>query len=61
MKKVITLIALVAATGAFAQGRVNFANSATTLISAGGASTVVGSQYLYAVFLAPSTTVLTGG
>ena len=52
---------VVAAAGAFAQGRVNFANSATTLISAGGSATVVGQQYYYALFLAPSTTVLAGG
>jgi len=61
MKKLLTLITLVAATSAFAQGRVNFANSAATLISAGGASTAITDQYLYAIFLAPSTTVLAAG
>jgi len=64
MKKILTLAALVGATTVtFAQGTVNFANSASTLISAGGVaaplSGVVPINYM--LFLAPSTTVTTTG
>lgn len=59
MKKLAITIALVAvASASFAQGRVNFGNSSTTLISAGGTSTAGSgtAQYNFAIFLAPSTT-----
>jgi hypothetical protein len=64
MKKLLTLAALVGATTvSFAQGTVNFANSASTLISAGGVaaplSGVVPINYM--LFLAPSTTVNAAG
>jgi hypothetical protein len=64
MKKLLTLAALVGATTvSFAQGTVNFANSALTLISAGGVSTPLSgvTAFNYALFLAPSTTVTSGG
>ena len=59
MKKTLTTLALVAVTAAsFAQGIVNFGNSSTTLISAGGVS-IPGSSvstFYFAVFMAPSGT-----
>jgi len=57
MKKLLTMAAMAGATMiASAQGTVNFANSASTLISAGGTTASV-SPYVYAVFLAPAGTV----
>lgn len=63
MKKILTLAALVAATSlSFAQGTVNFANSAATLISAGGVATpAVAGQFIYAVFVADPATVGAAG
>jgi hypothetical protein len=59
MKKLLTIAALVGATSlSFAQGTVNFANTATTLVSAGGVA-IPGpsvSPFIFGVFLAPSTT-----
>jgi hypothetical protein len=64
MKKLLTLTALIGATTlSYAQGTVNFANSAATLISAGGVA-MPGSataQFNFAVFLAPSGTVTASG
>lgn len=64
MKNLLTLAALIGATTlSSAQGLVNFANTAATLISAGGAS-MGGSataQYNFAVFLAPAGTVNASG
>lgn len=60
MKKLLTLAALIGATSfASAQGTFNWANTASTLVSAGGTATpVVGtSQFIFAVFFAPSSTV----
>ncbi len=59
----MTLLALLGilsvTTASLAQGRVNFSNSSATLISAGGASMPGAntSQFIFAVFLAPSDTV----
>jgi hypothetical protein len=63
MKKLLTMIALVGvATLSHAQGIINWQNSSATLISAGGASTpAVAGNYIYAVFLAPSTTAVNDG
>jgi hypothetical protein len=71
MKKLLTMAALVGATTvSFAQGTVNFANSALTLISAGTAANHTSgpatplsgvTAFNYALFLAPSTTVTSGG
>lgn len=46
---------------AFAQGRVNFVNSSSTLISAGGTPIPVSGtrEFVFAIFFAPSTTVNT--
>ena len=60
MKKTLTTLALVAVTAAsFAQGVVNFGNSSSTLISAGGVAAPASSvsTFYFAVFMAPSTTV----
>jgi hypothetical protein len=62
MKKLLTLAALVGATAvSFAQGTVNFQNAAATLISAGGVAMPGSSTFNFALFLAPSTRVLTSG
>jgi hypothetical protein len=62
MKKLLTLTALIGATTiSFAQGTVNFANSATTLISAGGVTMSNSNQFNFAVFLAPSSTAASSG
>lgn len=64
MKKILTLAALVGATTvSFAQGTVNFANTASTLIQAGGVSMPISGtrQFNFAVFLAPSTTTVSPG
>lgn len=64
MKNLLTLAALIGATTiSSAQGIVNFANSGTTLISAGGVA-MPGSgtaAFNFAVFLAPSGTVGASG
>jgi hypothetical protein len=60
MKTMTTLLALLAATAlSFSQGTLNFANGNPTLISAGGLPMpVYGTQpFIFAVFIAPSTTV----
>lgn len=62
MKKLVITLSVVLATASasFAQGVINFGNGATTLISAGGAS-MPGSNtraFNFAVFMAPSTTVV---
>jgi hypothetical protein len=61
MKKLLTIIALAGvATLTHAQGIINWQNSTATLISAGGSSTPnVAGQFIYAVFIAPSSTVTT--
>jgi hypothetical protein len=59
MKKLLTFVALLGAvTYSFGQGTVNFANSATTLISAGGTSMTTNSSqlFIFGLFVAPSTT-----
>lgn len=58
MKKLALTVAVVGAlTCSYAQGTFNFANTAGTLISAGGVSaTGAAGTYNYAVFFAPSTT-----
>jgi hypothetical protein len=64
MKKLLTLTVLIGATTlSFAQGTVNFANSAATLISAGGVAMPgnATAQFNFAVFLAPSGTAAAGG
>jgi hypothetical protein len=64
MQKLLTLAALMGATMlSFAQGTVNFANSASTLISAGGVAMPVSgtTAFNFALFLAPSTTVNASG
>jgi hypothetical protein len=64
MKKLVTLLALAGMTTlSFGQGKVNFSNSSTTLISAGGVSmpNAATSQFNFAVFLAPSDTVTATG
>jgi hypothetical protein len=64
MKKLLTLTALIGATTvSFAQGTVNFANTAATLISAGGVAMGGSSsnQFNFAVFLAPSSTAGSSG
>jgi len=55
MKKLALTLCLAAfTTGAFAQGLVNFLNSPTTLISAGGTSTAAtAGQYYFGLFTAP--------
>lgn len=63
MKKLVLTVAVVGAlTCSYAQGTFNFANTAGTLISAGGVSAAgAAGTYNYAVFFAPSTTVTTSG
>jgi hypothetical protein len=64
MKKLLTLTALIGATTvSFAQGTVNFANTAATLISAGGVAMggSASNNFNFAVFLAPSTTAASSG
>ena len=64
MKKILTLAALVGVTAvSFAQGTVNFQNSASTLLSAGGVAlpNSAASPFNFAVFLAPSTTAGAAG
>jgi len=54
MKKLAAILCLsVLATGAFAQGLIKFANSATTLVNVGGAPTAPGPGYYYALLSAP--------
>lgn len=60
MKKILTIACLAAATSlSYAQGFVNFGNSSTTLISAGGTATPGSSTsgFVFALFVAPSGTV----
>ena len=62
MKRIFILIGIFAVSAfAFAQGNVNFANSSLTLISTGGTPMPgsVTQQIIFAIFLAPSTTVNT--
>jgi hypothetical protein len=64
MKKLLTLTALIGATTvSFAQGTVNFANSASQLISAGGVAMggSASNAFNFAVFLAPSSTAASSG
>lgn len=64
MKTITTLLTILAATTfSFAQGLVHFANGNPTLISADGLPMpVYGTQpFIFAIFLAPSTTVVTTG
>src|SRR5262245_1325516 len=62
MKRIFILIGIFAlSVQSFAQGRLNFHNASTTLISVGG-TPMPGSdtqQFIFAIFLAPSTTVST--
>jgi hypothetical protein len=63
--KVIAVIVTIISIGnyGFAQGLLNFANSASTLISANGTPMPVAGtqQFIFALFLAPSTKVNTAG
>jgi hypothetical protein len=57
------LLILSTTTCSFSQGMINFANSASTLISSGGTPMPVSGtqQFIFALFLAPSTTVSAAG
>ncbi len=60
MKTIATFLAILgAASCAFAQGRINFANPSSILISAGGVPMSASERFVFAIFLAPSTTVTT--
>lgn len=65
MKKLLGILTIAGATMyASAQGTVNFINSGSTLISAGGTAMLSvnnGGNYNFAIFLAPSGTVTTSG
>lgn len=63
MKTITSLMIATVASSAFAQGTVDFRNTASTLISADGVPMPVSGtrQFIFALFLAPSTTVNASG